>query len=463
MKKISFIGVGIMGKSMVRNLMKNGYELSVYARNKSKVEDVIAEGAAFYDTIKDCVKNAEAVITIVGFPKDVEEVYFGCDGILENAPKGCYIIDMTTSSPKLAKRIFCEAENRGLHAMDAPVTGGDVGAKNGTLSILAGGEETDYEACLSIFEAMGTNINYEGAAGNGQHTKMANQIMIAGTLSGVCEAIAYAKKKGLNMDRLMNSVSTGAAGSRQLDLLGPKILEGDYAPGFFIKHFIKDMRLADEEAQAEGLTLSVLEQALSSFMELEKSGKGDLGTQALIQYYMKEEAAVPDKNIMLIGFMGSGKSTIAACLQEKYGMKVVEMDALIVEKEGMSINDIFEKHGEQYFRDCESRLIMELQKESGLAVSCGGGVVLREENVINMKKNGAIVLLNAAPDTIYERVKDSNDRPLLNGNMNVEYIAGLMEKRRDKYEKAADIIIQTDHREAEDICEEIVNKIRVSF
>lgn len=168
---------------------------------------------------------------------------------------------------------------------------------------------------------------------------------------------------------------------------------------------------------------------------------------------------LPDKNIMLIGFMGSGKSTIAACLQEKYGRKVIEMDALIVEKEGMNINDIFAKYGEQYFRDCESRLIKKLQKETGLAVSCGGGVVLREENVLNMKKNGCIVLLNAAPETIYERVKDSSERPLLNGNMNVEYIAGLMEKRREKYEKAADIIIKTDHREAEDICGEIMRKV----
>lgn len=285
MKKIGFIGVGIMGKSMVRNLLKKGFEVSIFARNKEKVLDVISEGAIFHSTIKECVLNCDAVITIVGFPKDVYEVYFGEQGILENVKKGTYVIDMTTSSPKLAVEIYEKAKTMGIKALDAPVTGGDVGAKNGTLTILVGGEEEDYKACLPIFKAMGTNICYEGKAGFGQHTKLANQIMIAGAISGVCEAMAYAKEKGLDVERMLNSVATGAAGSKQLELLSPKILKEDFAPGFFIKHFIKDMKLAKEEALDNALELEILSKALENYEELEKEGFGDLGTQALIKHY----------------------------------------------------------------------------------------------------------------------------------------------------------------------------------
>ncbi|MDK0627380.1 NAD(P)-dependent oxidoreductase [Clostridium perfringens] len=287
MKKIGFIGVGIMGKSMVRNLMKNDFEVSIFVRNKDKVLDVISEGANFYPTIKECVFGCDAVITIVGFPKDVEEVYFGENGILENVKEGTYVIDMTTSSPKLAVEIFEKAKEKGLKALDAPVTGGDIGAKNGTLTILVGGEEEDYKACLPIFQAMGTNIHYEGKAGFGQHTKLANQIMIAGTISGVCEAMAYAKDKGLDVKKMLDSVSTGAAGSKQLELVSPKILEEDFAPGFFIKHFIKDMKLAKEESLADNVNLDILSKVLENYEELEREGFGDLGTQALIKHYNK--------------------------------------------------------------------------------------------------------------------------------------------------------------------------------
>ncbi len=287
MKKIGFIGVGIMGKSMVRNLMKNDFEVSIFVRNKDKVLDVISEGANFYPTIKECVFGCDAVITIVGFPKDVEEVYFGENGILENVKEGTYVIDMTTSSPKLAVEIFEKAKEKGLKALDAPVTGGDIGAKNGTLTILVGGEEEDYKACLPIFQAMGTNIYYEGKAGFGQHTKLANQIMIAGTISGVCEAMAYAKDKGLDVKKMLDSVSTGAAGSKQLELVSPKILEEDFAPGFFIKHFIKDMKLAKEESLADNVNLDILSKVLENYEELEREGFGDLGTQALIKHYNK--------------------------------------------------------------------------------------------------------------------------------------------------------------------------------
>lgn len=290
MKKIGFIGVGIMGKSMVRNLMKAGFELHIYARTKSKVEDVISEGAAFHESISECVKDCEAVITIVGFPKDVEEVYFDEGNILDSAREGTYLIDMTTTSPMLAQKIYEAGTKKGFHVLDAPVTGGDTGAKAGTLSILAGGRREDYEACRPLFEAMGTNINYQGEAGCGQHAKLANQIMIAGTLSGVCEAITYAKAKGLDLPTVLRSVSTGAAGSKQLDIFGPKILAEDYAPGFFMKHFIKDMKLALTEANMSELCLDVLSQVLANYEELEAEGYGDLGTQALMKYYEESQA-----------------------------------------------------------------------------------------------------------------------------------------------------------------------------
>ena len=285
MKKVAWIGVGIMGKSMVRNLMKAGFELHIYARTRAKVEDVIEEGAVFHAAIGDCVKGCEAVITMVGFPKDVEEVYFTPGNILDSAEPGAYLIDMTTTSPALAEKLYAEGVKRGYRVVDAPVTGGDTGAKAGTLSILVGGEQEDFEACMPLFQAMGTNINHQGKAGCGQHAKMANQIMIAGTLSGVCEALTYAKAKGLDPHVLISSLATGAAGSKQLDAFGEKIVAGDYAPGFFLKHFVKDMGLALEEARRSGITLDILAQVLENYKNLEGEGYGDLGTQALIKHY----------------------------------------------------------------------------------------------------------------------------------------------------------------------------------
>lgn len=285
MKKIGFIGVGIMGKSMVRNLRKAGYEVAIYTRTKAKAEDVIAEGAVWCDTVAECAKGRDAVITIVGYPKDVEEVYFGENGIIVNADPGTYVIDMTTTSPRLAVRIWEEAEKAGLHAVDAPVTGGDAGARAGTLTILAGGKKEDFDACVPVFEAMGKNINYEGKAGNGQHTKMCNQIAIAGALAGACEAMVYAKNTGLDVDTMLKSISTGAAGSAQMNNVASKAAKDDYAPGFFLKHFIKDMGLADEEALAADTRLGVLEDVLAMAKKLEADGMGDLGTQALIKYY----------------------------------------------------------------------------------------------------------------------------------------------------------------------------------
>jgi 3-hydroxyisobutyrate dehydrogenase len=289
MEKIGFIGAGIMGKGMVRNLMKAGYEVNIFARHPIKVSDVVMEGAILHDSIASCVKASAVVITIVGYPTDVEEVYFKEGNILDSAASGSVLIDMTTSSPALAERIFAEGAKRGLKFLDAPVTGGDTGAKNGTLSILVGGEKSVYEQCLPIFQAMGTTITYFGLAGYGQHAKLANQIMIAGALSGVCEALTYAEKKGLNLTTLFGALSKGAAGSAQLNAFGPKIISGDYAPGFYLKHLVKDLTLADEEAVTAGLSLNILRQVLSEYQDLEDRGMGDLGTQALIHYYKREK------------------------------------------------------------------------------------------------------------------------------------------------------------------------------
>jgi len=286
MKKIGFIGVGVMGSSMVRNLMKKGYDVSIYTRTKSKALEVIQEGAVWCDTIAECIQGADVVITIVGYPKDVEEVYFGDGGVLNSAAPGTYLIDMTTTSPKLSKRIYDRALEKGMFALDAPVSGGDTGARKATLSIMVGGDREAFEACYPIFEAMGTNIIYEGPAGFGQHTKMANQIAIAGAISGVCEALAYGQRFGLDLATMLDSISAGAAGSWQMSNMAPRILNEDYAAGFYIKHFIKDMTIASEEAEGVKLNLAVLKDVLKMYKDLaDNKDLGDLGTQALIKYY----------------------------------------------------------------------------------------------------------------------------------------------------------------------------------
>lgn len=285
MKKIGFIGVGVMGKSMVRNLVKNGFDVSIYTRTKSKVLDLIEEGITWCNDVKSCAKDKDVVITIVGYPKDVEEVYFREDGIIENAKEGTYLIDMTTTSPKLSIRIYDEAKKRNIFALDAPVSGGDVGAKNATLSVMVGGDRDAFEECLDVFKSLGTNIIYEGEAGSGQHTKMANQIALGGAIAGVCEAITYSKKVGLDVDKMLDSISKGAAGSWQMSNMAPRMLKGDFDPGFFIKHYIKDMKIADDEAKDVNLELDILEDVLKMYEKLQDEGIGDLGTQALIKYY----------------------------------------------------------------------------------------------------------------------------------------------------------------------------------
>lgn len=281
--KIGFIGVGVMGGPMVLNLMKKGFDVSIYTRTKTKAEGVIAAGAHWCDTIADCAAGRDVVITIVGYPKDVEEVYFSEKGILNSADKGTVLIDMTTTSPRLSERIYAAAKEKGMTALDAPVSGGDVGAQKGTLAIMVGGDRDAFDKMHDVFAAMGTNIRYQGGAGCGQHTKMANQIAISGCVAAVCEAIAYAKRCGLDPQDMFDAISTGAAGSWQLTNNGQKIINGDYAPGFYVKHFIKDMNIALDEAQARDLDLTVLHMVRDKYDELAAQGGADEGTQALIK------------------------------------------------------------------------------------------------------------------------------------------------------------------------------------
>lgn len=283
MKTIGFIGIGIMGKSMARNLLKAGFEVAVYSRTKSKAEDFLREtGARWCSSPAECARGRDVVITMVGYPKDVEEVYFDEDGILAAADPGTYLIDMTTTDPRLSVRIAEAGGPRGLHVLDAPVSGGDTGAKAGTLSIMAGGKKEDFDACLPVLQAMGSTIVYEGGPGCGQHTKMANQIAIAGTLSGVCEALAYGERMGLNTRTMLSSIEKGAAGSSQMTNLMPKMIAQDDAPGFFLKHFIKDMKIALSQ---DGGDLPVLKEVCAMCEKLESEGLGDRGTQSLIHWY----------------------------------------------------------------------------------------------------------------------------------------------------------------------------------
>lgn len=253
--KIGFIGIGVMGKSMADNLLKAGYEVMVYTRTKQKAENLLAKGAKWFDSAKALAQNVDVIISMVSYPQDVAEIYLGENGVIKNLKPQSIIIDMTTSSPKLAQEIYQEAQKYEIKSLDAPVSGGDVGAKNGTLAIMVGGDKEVYEEVLPIFEAMGKTICYFGKAGSGQYAKMSNQIAIASNMMGVCEAVAYAKKCGLNPQDLLDVISTGAAGSWSISNLAPRMLKGDFAPGFFIKHFIKDMKIAIESADEMNLDL----------------------------------------------------------------------------------------------------------------------------------------------------------------------------------------------------------------
>lgn len=285
--KIGFIGTGVMGAAIVRNLMAAGYSVNVYNRTKSKTDALVAEGAVWYDNPKEITAASDVVFTMVGYPSDVEETYYGPVGIFATDVTGKILIDMTTSTPTLAEKIGKTAAEKGGEALDAPVSGGDVGAKNGTLTIMTGGSKEAYDAALPIFEKIGKTISHQGNSGAGQHTKMANQIMIAGTMLGMSEMLVYAKAAGLDLQDVMAALGGGGAANWSMQNYGPRILKNDFEPGFFIKHFIKDLRIALDEAKKMQLDLPMTTLAEKLYDQLANEGLENEGTQALIKYWWK--------------------------------------------------------------------------------------------------------------------------------------------------------------------------------
>ncbi|WLR43174.1 NAD(P)-dependent oxidoreductase [Bacillus carboniphilus] len=285
MKKIGFIGTGVMGKSMVSHLLKAGYTVNIHTRTKSKAQELIDKGAIWKDTVAEIAQTSELVMTMVGYPKDVEEIYLGSKGLIENLLPEAICIDLTTSKPSLAKKLSEIAKEQHVSILDAPVSGGDIGAKNGTLTVMVGGEEKVFQEVKPILEYFGENIILQGPHGAGQHTKMCNQIAIASGMIGVCEAMAYAEKSGLDPKQVLESITGGAAGSWSLSHLAPRMLEENYDPGFYIKHFIKDIEIAIEEADAMELFIPGLTLAKQLYEKLSHQGDEDLGTQALYKLF----------------------------------------------------------------------------------------------------------------------------------------------------------------------------------
>ena len=274
-----------MGKSMASHLLKAGYPLHLFNRSPEKAAALLAQGAIWHASPKELATHCDVIITIIGYPKDVEEVYLGADGILAGAKSNCIAIDMTTSSPALAVRIAQVARERHVFVLDAPVSGGDIGARDARLSIMVGGDSSAYECVLPILQCMGTNIALLGPAGSGQHAKLCNQIVIASTIMGVCEGIRYAQAAGLDALAVLNVIGSGAAGGTQLNVQGPRMIKGDFAPGFMAEHFMKDIGLAIESAEQMGLHLPGLEQAKSLYKLMLDDGMARDGYHALYQLY----------------------------------------------------------------------------------------------------------------------------------------------------------------------------------
>lgn len=284
-KILGFIGTGVMGSSMAGHLLAAGYELHIYNRTKERALKLIEDGAVWEENPAEIARKCDVIFTIVGFPKDVESVYLGKDGLVENAKEGTILVDMTTSSPALARKIERIAKGKGIKVLDAPVSGGDLGAQRGTLTVFVGGDEAVYEEVKPYFEIMGKTIARLGPAGDGQNAKLANQIAIAGSMTGMCEAMAFAKSCGLDVALVLELLSGGAANTWSLSNYGPRILKGDYNPGFYVKHYIKDMKLAEEAAEEMDMDLPGLSLAKELYEELADAGMGDLGTQALYSFY----------------------------------------------------------------------------------------------------------------------------------------------------------------------------------
>lgn len=284
-EKIGFIGTGVMGSSMVRHLLRAGHEVHVYNRTKKKAMPLVEEGAIWQDNPAAVTRKTDVVITIVGYPTDVESTYFGEGGIFEAAEERHLLIDMTTSTPTLAKKIHEAGKARGIATLDAPVSGGDKGAKEGTLTVMVGGAEEAFKKAEPILNTFSGKMMLQGPAGSGQHTKMANQIMIAGTMTGMTELLVYAKAAGLDMERVVEQVGAGAAGNWSLSSYAPRILKEDYSPGFFAKHFLKDLKIALDEAEKMGVDLPGTRLAKELYEELGKRGHENDGTQALIKLW----------------------------------------------------------------------------------------------------------------------------------------------------------------------------------
>lgn len=284
-QKIAFIGTGVMGRSMAGHLLRAGHQLHVFNRTKEKAQALIDAGAHWHDTAGGAAAAADFVITIVGFPSDVEQTYLGPDGIVARARPGAVLIDMTTSSPLLARRIADAAKGRGIDALDAPVSGGDVGAREARLVIMVGGTEAAFAKAKPLFEVMGKTIVLHGGPGAGQHCKMANQITIASGMVGWAEAVSYAQRAGLDPAKVLETIGGGAAGSWSLTNLAPRALAGNFAPGFYVKHFIKDMRIALESAAEMKLDLPGLALAKKLYEQVAAKGWEDCGTQAIFRLY----------------------------------------------------------------------------------------------------------------------------------------------------------------------------------
>ena len=292
-KKIGWIGTGLMGNPMVKHLLHAGFIVNVHNRTKQKAQDLIDLGCTWYPTPGQLAANSDIVVTIIGSPAEVEACYFGSEGILNAVLPGTILIDMTTTKPTLSIKISEQAELKQVEFIDAPVSGGQVGAINGTLSVMIGGKPAVVESVRPLFEAFAKNIVYQGPAGAGQHTKMCNQITIAGTLIGVCEGLIYGVKAGLDLNTLLESISKGAAGCWSLDVLAPKIVKGDYSPGFSVDNFVKDLTIALEEADTFKLSLPGLALVKQLYISIQAMGKGSCGNQAL---YLALERLADIKN-----------------------------------------------------------------------------------------------------------------------------------------------------------------------
>jgi len=280
--RIGWIGTGVMGTSMCGHLLAAGYQATVYNRSSSKLQPLVEKGASVASSPRAVAEGSEVVFTIVGFPQDVREVTLGSNGTLAGARPGTVLVDMTTSEPALAREIFEAAKPKGVHSVDAPVSGGDVGAREARLSIMIGGEPEVVAALNPLFQTMGKTIVHQGPAGAGQHTKMVNQILIATNMIGVCEALLYGSKAGLNLNTVLQSVSTGAAGSWSLNNLGTRMIAGNFDPGFFVEHFLKDMGIALAESKRMKLALPGLALAEQLYRAVEAQGHGRKGTHALM-------------------------------------------------------------------------------------------------------------------------------------------------------------------------------------